>query len=75
MMSVTAEPLDAAPRVPLQVRLRSMMYLLGPHRRLLFAAIGTGAGHQLLLLASAGIGAWLVAEAASGAKAAQLQGG
>ncbi|MGH2942575.1 MAG: ABC transporter ATP-binding protein, partial [Solirubrobacteraceae bacterium] len=72
---MTAEPLDAAPRVPLRVRLRSMLYLLGPHRRLLFAAIGTGAGHQLLLLASAGVGAWLVAEAATGASVPDLQAG
>jgi ATP-binding cassette, subfamily C, bacterial CydC len=75
-MSVAAEPLDpAAARAPLRVRLRSMMYLLGPHRGLLFAAIATGAGHQLLLLASAGIGAWLVAQAATGASASDLTTG
>ncbi len=75
-MSVVAEPLaPTAARAPLRVRLRSMMYLLGPHRGLLFAAIVTGAGHQLLLLASAGTGAWLVAEAATGASASDLTTG
>ncbi len=75
-MIVAAEPLapDAA-RAPLRVRLRSMMYLLGPHRGLLFAAIASGAGHQLLLLASAGTGAWMVAEAATGASASALTTG
>ncbi|MGH3917282.1 MAG: ABC transporter ATP-binding protein [Pseudonocardiaceae bacterium] len=75
-MSVVAEPLaPAAARAPLRVRLRSLMYLLWPHRGLIFAAIATGAGHQLLLLASAGTGAWLVAQAATGATASALQPG
>jgi ATP-binding cassette, subfamily C, bacterial CydC len=75
-MTITAEPLTPAGESrPLRFRLRSMMYLLGPHRTLLFAAIASGAGHQLLLLASAGTGAWLVAEAATGASAAELTTG
>ena len=75
-MSTAAEsPAPAAARASLHVRLRSMMYLLGPHRALIFAAIVTGAGHQLLLLASAGTGAWLVAQAATGASASGLQTG
>ncbi|MGH3765615.1 MAG: ABC transporter ATP-binding protein [Pseudonocardiaceae bacterium] len=76
-MTAVAEPLTppAAASAPLRVRLRSMMYLLGPHRRLIFAAIAAGAGHQLLLLASAGTGAWLVAQAATGASASALTTG
>ncbi len=73
-MTAIAEPLAPAARAPMRVRLRSMMYLLGPHRGLIFAAIATGAGHQLLLLASAGTGAWLVAQAATGASASARAG-
>ncbi|MDG4764934.1 ABC transporter ATP-binding protein [Solwaraspora sp. WMMD406] len=58
----------------LSTRLRSLMPLLGRHRRLIAVAYLAGALHQLLLLASSGIGAYVVARAAMGAALDQITG-
>lgn len=58
----------------LVARLRSLMPLLGEHRRLITVAYLAGVLHQLLLLASSGIGAYVVARAAAGASVDQLTG-
>ncbi|MFJ1735671.1 thiol reductant ABC exporter subunit CydC [Streptomyces sp. NPDC088254] len=55
-------------------RLRVLMPLLGEHRRLIAVAYLAGAVHQLLALASAGIGAYVVALAATGTPAGELTG-
>jgi len=68
---------EAGPPKPdrsLVARLRSLMPLLGEHRRLITVAYLAGVLHQLLLLASSGIGAYVVARAASGASLEQLTG-
>ncbi|MFD9892474.1 ABC transporter ATP-binding protein [Amycolatopsis sp. NPDC059027] len=62
------------PRRSLVARLRSLMPLLGPHRGLITVAYLAGVLHQLLLLASSGIGAYVVARAAAGASPGQLTG-
>lgn len=62
------------PRRSLVARLRSLMPLLGPHRRLIGVAYLAGVVHQLLLLTSSGIGAYVVARAAGGASVPQLTG-
>ncbi|TDC65510.1 ABC transporter ATP-binding protein [Micromonospora sp. KC207] len=54
------------------VRLRSLVPLLGQHRWLILVAYLAGALHQLLLLASSGIGAYVVAQAATGAPLNEL---
>jgi ATP-binding cassette, subfamily C, bacterial CydC len=56
------------------IRLRSLMPLLGEHRRLITVAYLAGVLHQLLLLGSSGIGAYVVARAATGASMDQLTG-
>ncbi|MEU2494298.1 ABC transporter ATP-binding protein [Streptomyces sp. NPDC007883] len=58
----------------LSARLRVLMPLLGEHRRLIAVAYLAGAVHQLLALASAGIGAYVVALAATGGSAGELTG-
>ncbi|MFJ7071610.1 ABC transporter ATP-binding protein [Streptomyces sp. NPDC098781] len=58
----------------LSARLRVLMPLLGEHRRLIAVAYLAGAVHQLLALASAGIGAYVVALAATGTPAGELTG-
>lgn len=58
----------------LVTRLRSLMPLLGEHRRLITVAYLAGVLNQLLLLASAGIGAYVVARAAAGSSLDQLSG-
>ncbi|ONI88305.1 hypothetical protein ALI144C_07040 [Actinosynnema sp. ALI-1.44] len=58
----------------LVTRLRSLMPLLGEHRRLITVAYLAGVLHQLLLLASSGIGVYVVARAATGASLDQLTG-
>ncbi len=50
------------------------MPLLGEHRRLIWVAYLSGVAHQLLMLASAAIGAYVVALAAQGASRGQLVG-
>jgi ABC-type multidrug transport system fused ATPase/permease subunit len=50
------------------------MPLLGQHRRLIAVAYLAGAVHQLLALGSAGIGAYVVALAATGTSAGELTG-
>jgi ATP-binding cassette subfamily C protein CydC len=64
------------PRAPrsLSRRLRVLMPLLGRHRKLIAVAYLAGAMHQILALASAGIGAYVVARAATGATPAELTG-
>ncbi|RBQ20637.1 ABC transporter ATP-binding protein [Spongiactinospora rosea] len=49
--------------------------LLGPHRWLLVAAILSGIAHHLVVLASAGVGAWVVSQAITGAAPDDLRGG
>ncbi|WP_326631805.1 ABC transporter ATP-binding protein/permease [Nonomuraea fuscirosea] len=56
-------------------RLLPLARLLGPHRRLLIAAIGSGIAHHLVVLASAGVGAWVVSRAITGASPDDLRGG
>ncbi|MFE0678114.1 ABC transporter ATP-binding protein [Streptomyces sp. NPDC058867] len=58
----------------LATRLGSLIPLLGEHRRLIAVAYLAGVLHQLLQLASAGIGAYVVARAAAGASTDQLGG-
>jgi ATP-binding cassette subfamily C protein CydC len=58
----------------LVTRLKSLMPLLGEHRKLLAVAYLAGVAHQLLLLASAGIGAYVVARAASRTTDSELTG-
>ncbi|RZB14356.1 ABC transporter ATP-binding protein [Streptomyces sp. F001] len=58
----------------LSARLRVLMPLLGEHRKLIAVAYLAGAVHQLLALASAGIGAYVVALAATGTPAGELTG-
>lgn len=53
----------------------SMLGMLRPHRRVMSAAVLIGIAHQTLLIASAGLGAWLVAKAATGAPASELRPG
>jgi ATP-binding cassette, subfamily C, bacterial CydC len=62
------------PRRSLVTRLKSLMPLLGEHRNLIVVAYLAGVLHQLLLIASAGIGAYVVARAAAGASPGQLTG-
>ncbi|ROO60473.1 ATP-binding cassette subfamily B protein [Micromonospora sp. Llam0] len=50
------------------------MPLLGEHRNLIAVAYLAGVLHQLLLIASAGVGAYVVARAAAGASPGQLTG-
>lgn len=74
MTAVTA----AAPTggtASLFARLRPLLGLLGPHRRLLVAAIASGMAHQVVTLVSAGTGAWLVGRAVTGATVAELRPG
>ncbi|MEY4576375.1 MAG: hypothetical protein RL701_1078, partial [Pseudomonadota bacterium] len=56
-------------------RLRSLLYLLGPHRTLLSLAIASGIGHQLVVLMSATTAAWLVGRSITGAAASELVSG
>ncbi|GGO20396.1 ABC transporter [Microbispora rosea subsp. aerata] len=49
--------------------------LLGPHRRLVLAAILSGIAHHVVVLASAGVGAWVVSQAIIGASPGELRGG
>jgi thiol reductant ABC exporter CydC subunit len=49
------------------------MTLLGPQRKLLYAAIASGAANQLFAIASAALGAYLVGRAITGATAAELR--
>ena len=56
-------------------RLRALLPLLGRHRALLAGAVLAGMANQLAMLASAGTGAWLVSQAATGADPARLRTG
>lgn len=58
----------------LATRLRSLMPLLGEHRRLIVVAYLAGVLHQLLLLALFGISAYVVARAAAGAAPDEIAG-
>jgi thiol reductant ABC exporter CydC subunit len=56
-------------------RFRPILALLGPHRPLLLIAIASGIAHHLVVLASAGVGAWVVSRAITGATPEDLRGG
>ncbi|WP_431930137.1 thiol reductant ABC exporter subunit CydC [Nonomuraea jabiensis] len=56
-------------------RFRPILALLGPHRPLLLTAIASGIAHHLVVLASAGVGAWVVSRAIIGATPDGLRGG
>jgi len=62
-------------RVSLIRRLRPLVRLIGPHRRLLLAAIVSGMVHHLVTLAAAGTAAWLVGAAVTGASVDDLRVG
>ncbi|GIH23510.1 ABC transporter [Acrocarpospora phusangensis] len=51
---------------PPLVRLRPVLALLGPHRPLLLAAVFSGIAHHLVVLASAGVAAWVVSRVITG---------
>ncbi|MFI6484756.1 ABC transporter ATP-binding protein [Nonomuraea sp. NPDC050663] len=56
-------------------RLMPLARLLGPHRWLVITAILSGIAHHLVVLASAGVGAWVVSRAITGASPDDLRGG
>jgi ATP-binding cassette subfamily C protein CydC len=56
-------------------RLFPLIRLLGPERRWIAAAVLSGIAQQLVLLATAGVTAWLVGSAVTGASVAQLRPG
>ncbi|MET9241247.1 thiol reductant ABC exporter subunit CydC [Nonomuraea sp. NPDC003709] len=56
-------------------RVRPLLALLGPYRPLLLTAIASGIAHHLVVLASAGVGAWVVSRAITGSTADDLRGG
>ncbi|MEV0616399.1 thiol reductant ABC exporter subunit CydC [Nonomuraea sp. NPDC050404] len=56
-------------------RFRPILALLGPHRPLLVIAVASGIAHHLVVLASAGVGAWVVSRAITGAAPGDLRGG
>src|SRR5690606_32271051 len=63
-------------RRPGRIRLMlALTKLLGPHRWLLLAAVLSGIAHHLVVLASTGVGAWVVSRAITGASADDLRGG
>ncbi|GAA3429684.1 ABC transporter ATP-binding protein [Streptosporangium nondiastaticum] len=64
-----------APGSPGGSRFRPILALLGPHRPLLLTAIVSGVAHHLVVLASAGVGAWVVSRAITGAAPDDLRGG
>ncbi|MFE0153589.1 ABC transporter ATP-binding protein [Nonomuraea sp. NPDC059007] len=53
----------------------ALLRLLGPHRPLLVAAVVSGIAHHVVMLASAGVGAWVVSRAITGATPGELRGG
>ncbi|WP_329430482.1 thiol reductant ABC exporter subunit CydC [Streptosporangium sp. NBC_01495] len=64
-----------APDRPGGSRFRPLLALFGPHRPLLLTAIISGIAHHLVVLASAGVGAWVVSRAITGATPEDLGGG
>jgi thiol reductant ABC exporter CydC subunit len=72
--AATAQRTAATSRSSLR-RLRPLLALLGRHRRLLVGAIASGASHHLLMMATAGVSAWLVGQAITGAGVADLRAG
>lgn len=77
MSSAAVAACDAAPvrARGMLASLRPLVSLLRPHRRLLAMAICSGALNQLLTIASAVLGAYLVGRAADGASASELREG
>ncbi|MDF5752792.1 thiol reductant ABC exporter subunit CydC [Spongiactinospora sp. TRM90649] len=71
---MTALTATSARRLP-GARFRPLLALLGPHRPLLLGAIVSGIAHHLVVLASAGVGAWVVSRAITGGAAGELRGG
>lgn len=54
-------------------RLRPLLILVRPERRLLVTTVTIGALNQLLTIAAAGLGAWIVGRAIAGASASELR--
>jgi ATP-binding cassette subfamily C protein CydC len=75
MTTTTAAAPEVAGQASQAARLRALLPLLGRHRVLLAGAVLAGMANQLAMLASAGTGAWLVSQAATGADAARLRTG
>ncbi|MDA0633947.1 thiol reductant ABC exporter subunit CydC [Nonomuraea sp. MCN248] len=63
---MTATTVAPAAR-PRGSRFGPLLALLGPHRPLLLIATASGIAHHLVVLASAGVGAWVVSSAITGA--------
>jgi ATP-binding cassette, subfamily C, bacterial CydC len=73
-----ARPVEDDAPVGLRESLRpivAMLRMLRPHLGVLGTAVSIGIVYQALVVVSAGLGAWLVAQAASGAPAAELRTG
>ncbi|MFF5249340.1 thiol reductant ABC exporter subunit CydC [Streptosporangium sp. NPDC000095] len=73
--TTTATATAVAPGRPGGSRFRPLLALLGPHRPLLLIATVSGIAHHLVVLASAGVGAWVVSRAITGATPGDLRGG
>ncbi|MGI5272475.1 thiol reductant ABC exporter subunit CydC [Nonomuraea sp. CA-218870] len=71
---MTATTIAPAAR-PRGSRFGPLLALLGPHRPLLLIATASGIAHHLVVLASAGAGAWVVSSAITGATADDLRPG
>ena len=66
------DPVDVAGR-SIVARLRPLLSVLRPERRLLAITVTVGALNQFLMIASAGLGAWIVGRAVTGASADELR--
>ncbi|MGH3612447.1 MAG: thiol reductant ABC exporter subunit CydC [Pseudonocardia sp.] len=74
----SAEPVESTQPMGLRESLRpiwSMLAMLRRHRLVMSAAVLLGIAYQTTLVVAAGLGAWLVAEAAAGAPATELRTG
>jgi len=72
---MAADERDGGQRAGLRAQLAPLVALLRPHRRVFAAAVAAGVAHQLVVLAVAGTGAWVVGRAVTGASAAELHAG
>jgi len=68
-----ARPRPGRKRFTVAGRLRPLLSLLGPERKLLYAAIASGAANQLFSIGSAALGAYMVGRAVTGATADELR--
>lgn len=74
MTTTTADrAAPAAGRTSFGRRLRPLLALLGPHRRLLAFAVLSGVIHHVVTLAAAGTSAWLVGSAITGSSVDELR--